>query len=112
MSRRPLDVDCPKCIAKAGQSCWGKRPDGRSTGAIAPHRGRVLRAARAPDAAVEQAFGACPWCAAPISVALTPDGAPAAVLHPRPMCARFAGSEADEYLRDVLDYREAERAGH
>jgi ParB-like chromosome segregation protein Spo0J len=45
----PLSVDCPKCLAKAGAPCWGKRPNANGTGvthgAIDPHPGRVKRAA-------------------------------------------------------------------
>ena len=56
---------------------------------------------------VTSEFGACPWCARPISVTYRPsDMQPTSVLHDMPMCPEYARVEPGDYLKAVLDVRQ------
>jgi len=54
-------------------------------------------------------FGVCPECAGKLSAQLEADGSPSAALHTLPTCARFDRMEAGEFLRWVMDVRDAAR---
>lgn len=64
------------------------------------------------DHAVQNAvdFGPCPECHTPISVHLSDDGSPCAVLHVLPQCPRFVQMEAGAYLSWVIEVREVTRS--